>query len=98
MKTHHTEPHLRNGIKQYLASQGKQKFSVIWGLPIGMKRLAWEQDCIGWRHFTEEKICKGIRDWQEAHLRRKMTRLTADSWTKGFVERLLAMNHKQWIF
>ena len=27
-----------------------------------------------------------------------MTRLTADSWTKGFVERLLAMAHTQWIF
>ena len=63
-----------------------------------MKQLAWEQDCIGWRHFTEGKICKGIRTRQEMHLRRRRTNLTADSWTKGFVERLLAMNHKQWIF
>ena len=59
MKTHHTEPHLRKGIKQYLASRGKQKFSAIWGLPIGMKWLAWEQDCIDWRHFTEGKYARG---------------------------------------
>ena len=63
-----------------------------------MKQLAWEQDCIGWRHFTEGKISKEIRARQEMYLRRRRTNLTADSWTKGFVERLLAMNHKQWIF
>ena len=68
MKTHHTEPHLRKGIRLYLASRGKRKFSAIWGMPIGMKQLAWEQDCIGWRHFTEGKICKGIRARQEMYL------------------------------
>ena len=98
MKTHHTEPHLRKGIRLYLASRGKRKFSAIWGMPIKMKQLAWEQDCIGWRHFTEGKISKGSRARQEMHLRRRRTNLTADSWTEGFVERLLAMNHKQWIF
>ena len=98
MKTHHTEPHLRKSIRLYLACRGKRKFSAIWGMPIGMKQLAWEQDCIGWRHFTEGKICKEIRARQEMYLRRRRTNLTADSWTKSFVERLLAMNHKQWIF
>ena len=63
-----------------------------------MKQLAWEQDCIGWRHFAEGKICKGIRTRQEMHLRRRRTNLMADLWTKGLVKRLLAMNHKQWIF
>ena len=39
-----------------------------------------------------------FRKIQERHLLGEDTRLTADSWMKGLVGKLLEMTHAQWIF
>ena len=39
-----------------------------------------------------------IRELQWVHMASKKTRLTVDSWMKGFVGKLIEMTHKQWIF
>ena len=63
-----------------------------------MQIVARSQDRIGWRHFTEGKVTMDIRDLQWVHMASKKTRLTVDSWMKGFVGKLIDMTHKQWIF
>ena len=60
--------------------------------------MARSQDRIGWRHFTEGKVTKDIQELQWVYLASKRTRLTVDSWMKGFVGKLIEMTHKQWIF
>ena len=68
------------------------------GLSSYFEGLAKTQDAIGWRNFTEGKLSKTFRRVQESHLASADTNLTVDSWMKGFVGKLLAMTHSQWIF
>ena len=53
---------------------------------------------IGWRNFTEGKICKRLCLLQETHLLGCDTMSTIDSWMRGFLEQLLSLTHSQWIF
>lgn len=46
----------------------------------------------------EGKVTKDIQELQWVYLASKRTRLTVDSWMKGFVCKLIEMTHKQWIF
>ena len=63
-----------------------------------IRRLSQTQDAIGWRNFTEGKLSKSFRVIQQEHLRQQEARVTVDSWLKGFVSKLLAMTHSQWLF
>ena len=97
MKSHHTEPDLAKVIGIYLRGRGRRRFRVP-GLPYRLWDVATAQDRIGWRHFTEGKVCKQLRSYQGKHLANRRTNLTIDSWLKGFVGKLLEMTHSQWIF
>ena len=63
-----------------------------------MRRVGTAQDNIGWRHFTEGKIAKPIRNLQELLLLSEPTRLTINAWMRGLIEKFLALTHSQWIF
>ena len=43
-------------------------------------------------------MAKNVREIQERFLSQEDTQLTADSWVKGLVTKLLEMTHAQWIF
>ena len=102
MKTHYTEPELRKVIKMYLSNGGRLQWCNIFGQSQKMRKVSAAQDRIGWRHFTEGKVSKTLRQYQERFLGvtivAQRTRLTIDSWMKGLVTKLLEMTHSQWIF
>ena len=97
MKSHHTEPVLAKVVCYYLRGRGRRKFRAPM-LPHHLHKLAVAQDRIGYRHFTEGKVAKEFRAHQRRYLASARCRLTADSWTKGFVSQLLQITHSQWIF
>ena len=87
-------------IVRYLKGRGSESWSSVVsrsGLA-GLRRLYDEQDKIGWRNFTEGKLSKEFRRIQSEHLANHSTRLTIDSWLKGFVGKLLELTHSQWIY
>ena len=98
MHTHHTDPELVPLVTDYLLGRGSTKFIRLSDLPRYFRGLALSQDKIGWRNFTEGKVTKVFRRVQESYLASADTNLSADSWMKGFVGKLLAMTHSQWIF
>ena len=98
MHTHHTDPELVPLVTDYLLGRGSTKFIHLSDLPRYFRGLALSQDKIGWRNFTEGKVTKVFRRVQESYLASADTNLSADSWMKGFVGKLLAMTHSQWIF
>jgi len=98
MKSHFTEPLLQQLVTQYFRGRGTRKFRKLDGHSYKTASLAEAQDKIGWRHFTEGKIALRFRVIQRYFLQHSDTRLTVDSWLKGFVSKLLAMTHAQWIF
>ena len=98
MESHFTEPLLRQLVTQYLRGRGTRRFRNLKAHSYRTASLAEAQDKIGWRHFTEGKIALQVGEIQRYFLRQSDTRLTVDSWLKGFVGKLLEMTHAQWIF
>ena len=97
METHYTDPDLSSLVVDYLRGRSKRQF-VNLGAPDHIRRLSQAQDAIGWRNFTEGKLSKSFRVIQQDHLEQQYTSVTVDSWLKGFVSKLLAMTHSQWLF
>ena len=63
-----------------------------------MRCVGAAKDNIGWRHFTEGKVAKLMRNLQELWLLSEPTCLTINAWMRGLIEKLLALTHSQWIF
>ena len=74
IKLHHTEPVLAKVIGIYLRGQGKRRFRVP-RLFYRLWDVATAQDRIGWRHFTEGKVCKQLRSYQGKHLPNRQNNL-----------------------
>jgi hypothetical protein len=60
--------------------------------------MAWDQDEIGWRQFTEGMICKWMQQIQWEHHLREGTFVNPERWAKGVIKKLLEASHGQWIY
>ena len=98
MEDNDTHPALEILVHFYLRGRGKRTLSLYPKLPAKFVQLCHEQDLIGWRNFTEGQISKQFREIQSRFLRVRHPRRNVDAWLRGFVGKLLAMTHSQWIF
>ena len=101
MLAHRTHFGILQAVQTYVKHQGRRSFSRCCRGCEGarnLRRLAEEQDKIGWRHFTEGKLSLEFRRIQGKWLDKHHPYLTVDSWIKGFVSKLLEMTHAQWIY
>ena len=79
MDKHHTHPDIEEYIPLYLAHRGERKLASLLGRSAAFQPVAQEQDEIGWRNFTEGKICERLKLLQETHLLGSDTMITIDS-------------------
>jgi hypothetical protein len=68
------------------------------GMSSQMRAIAIGQDSIGWTHFLEGKITGHFLGMQRLYLRTTRCKINADDWVKGFITKILAISHTQWIF
>ena len=102
-----TEPNLLVMITTYLRRRGKRGMeSVLTDMQtcllsyFGRDRLellAKAQDRIGWDCMTEGRIPKHFVVHQRGRLARTETRMTAKTWARLFITKLLQIMHKQWL-
>ena len=64
MIDNHTYLKLIEWVPEYLLRQGRANFVDLSDISQTMKRVGAAQDKIGWRHFTEGKIARAIRNLQ----------------------------------
>ena len=92
-----THPDLIIWVERYILGQGI--FPTIFDdPPTTLHELSQEQTIIGWRNFMEGRISKQFLRVQFCHLIHSNSRLTAESWTKTFISKILHITHSQWIF
>lgn len=92
-----THPDLITWVEQYILGQGN--FPAMFDYPPSpLKELVQEQKSIGWRNFMEGRISKQFYRVQFCHLIHANSMITAESWTKTFISKLLHITHSQWIF
>ena len=96
-KDNNTDPGVLYWIPKYIRGRGRLQFTELGSMSSSMKEIAKEQDIIGWRNFTEGRVCTAIKRVQGAHLAHSESLLNADMWMKGFISKLLHMTHAQWI-
>ena len=98
MESHYTDPALGRMVGGYLRGRGRRKFRNLPCTSRQLMILAKTQDMIGWRNFTEGKLTRYFRVVQRQYLERVGASLTADSWIKAFICKLMEMTHGMWIF
>ena len=87
-----TQPDLAYAIFRYVQGRGRLAWSSVLSAN-QFQCLCDEQEKIGWRNFTEGKLSLEFRRIQSDYLANHSTRLTIDSWLKGFVGKLLELTH-----
>ena len=66
-------------------------------IPI-LHKFARESDRLGWRNFVEAKVSNELFVIQEAWLRSIHSRQSIETWTRGFLTKLLNITHQQWLY
>jgi hypothetical protein len=103
----HTHPDIAFWVPRYLKARNRVLFQdlpsyapirAMVGMSSQMRAVAIGQDSIGWTHFLEGKITGHFLGMQCLYLRTTHCKINADNWVKGFITKILAISHTQWIF
>ena len=102
MDGHCTHPCIQKWLPLFISLQGSTLFvdmvhSQGWRMSQQMRRVGNSLDRIGWRNVLEGKVSKEFLQMQKEHLLKTQSFLTIDSWTRGFLDKLLSLTHTQWI-
>lgn len=84
-------------VPKYILCRGSVKFAELGRMSAEMLQAAEAQDLIGWRNFMEGRITTEFGKMQQLHLMSSTSLLTAASWSKQFVTKILQITHSQWI-
>jgi bifunctional N-acetylglucosamine-1-phosphate-uridyltransferase/glucosamine-1-phosphate-acetyltransferase GlmU-like protein len=68
------------------------------GMDNRYRRVAEEQDAIGWRKFMEGMICCVLRGLQEIYTTIEGSNVTGEQWATGVIIKLLETTHGQWLY
>ncbi len=68
------------------------------GMDHRYRKVAEEQDAIGWRQFMEGMICRGLKGLQEIYTTVKGSNVTGEQWATGVIIKLLEATHGQWLY
>jgi hypothetical protein len=63
-----------------------------------IRRLAEDQDLIGWTHFLEGKVSHHFLEIQQRYLAGANTKINGRDWMTRFLTKLLEISHTQWLF
>ena len=96
MEKNDTHVSLQHWIPQYIRERGRTKFAELVGIPEGLKRLAADQDKIGWNNFMGERVATQIITIQSCRLNNEDYG-TEKTWMRGFIRKLLDISHNQWL-
>jgi hypothetical protein len=92
-----THPDIIRWVESYILGHGR---SQVWleNCPCSIQELVASQNQIGWRNFMEGRISTQFYHIQFCHLIRARTNMTASSWVRTFISKLIHITHSQWIF
>ena len=92
-----THPDIIRWVEGYILGQGRNYLRTD-HCPHSIRELVASQTRIGWRNFMEGRISTHFHRLQFCHLIYAKTNMTASSWVKTFISKLLHITHSQWIF
>jgi hypothetical protein len=99
MEEHHTDPVIIELVSAYLGGRGEIKMSSLIDaeLPERYRLLCKYQDYLGWQNMIEGRFLTYYLVLQREFLEGRDTYITAETWARGFMERLIRITHRQWL-
>jgi len=99
MEEHHTDPVIIELVSAYLGGRGEITMSSLIDaeLPERYRLLCKHQDYLGWQNMIEGRFLTYYLVLQREFLEGRDTYLTAETWARGFMERLIRITHRQWL-
>ena len=91
-------PDIHQAVHTYLHHRGHTSMKNICSGLHHLSQFAQETDFLGWRNFMEAKVSKRLFAIQEEWLRELDSNRTIESWTRGFLTKLLDITHQQWLY
>jgi hypothetical protein len=94
-----TDPDLMECLVEYARGRGgRTMMEICRDMDNRYRRVAEEQDAIGWRRFMEGMICRGLRVLQELYTTVEGSNVTGEQWATGVITKLLETTHGQWLY
>jgi hypothetical protein len=96
-----TDSHLRACIIKFAKGRGSKSMTEICrrrGLGQRYRKMAEEQDAIGWRRFMEGMISRKLREIQTEYSIIEGSDISPTLWARGLVIKLLEATQGQWIY
>jgi hypothetical protein len=94
----HMNESLILGILDYLLGRGTQQLRALLQHNPSLAHYATDHDHLGWQNFLEGRIASSLLALQERYLKEAGSRLRIQSWSTSFIQHLLGITHKQWIY
>ena len=85
-------------IPKFILLRNTRRLASLPHLPRSMRSIARDIDEIGWINFVEGKVPSSLFALQRTCTPSARRHLSAASWAKGFLSRLLHLAHSQWIY
>jgi hypothetical protein len=98
MEHAHTDQRLVRTVIEYLKGRGKQLMKRICHNIPALDKVAKEIDQIGWDNMVEGRISRELVSLQRHYLQSNAPRYNIRTWTKTFIEKLLHITHRQWLY
>ena len=81
-----TDPDLRECLVEYARGRGGRTMTEICsGMDNRYRRVAEEQDAIGWRRFMEGMICRRLWGLQELYTTVEGSNVSGEQWATGVI-------------
>ena len=93
-----TDPEIAYWVGKYIEARGAVRFQDLGIMSPMMRKLAVEQDLIGWREFMEGMMSRQFYVIQQEYLSRTAGHLNGKDWVKKFISQILQITHSQWIY
>jgi hypothetical protein len=98
METTHSDINLVECLETYFHAHGEESM-VTAALPFPhLSCWAMELDTLGWDNLLEGQISREILLIQENSMRKHGSQRDIKSWACEFMQRLLGIMHKQWLY
>jgi hypothetical protein len=98
MEQSHCDLNVVECLEEYLSHRGKRDMRKICRSLPYLAKWATEMDTLGWENFMEGRIGLTLLEMQQETLKNAGSRQHIKSWAVEYIQHILGITHKQWVY
>ena len=85
-------------ISRYLDSRGEGSMLELTSGHDSLSGFAMDHDTLGWDNFLEGRVSRKLVELQVEYISQAQSRWRPQTWCKFFIQHLLNITHRQWLY